>query len=402
MLILFDVDGVLVHSRAYHLGLQKAVAYFSRRMGVGEHTLTQAEIDLFEAQTVTVEWESSAISVAALLIERLRAGLRSRPEVSRLKAALTIEEFWIDLDTLAAEPRVVPRPDFAALARRVGALALAAPNGAKPSRLALELFQADLAGAPWAEAARPLLRRLLAECYDVDASPTHQIVQNFALGHHGYQASYGLPAYFESPALLETADTPLLSPGWRSRLLAERAASRLHCALYTARPSRPPVEVADNLRGYTPEAEMALQLVGLPADLPIIAFGKLEWAARQVGLTAMDIVKPSPVQALAAIAAARTGRERAALEAALAVERGGPLPELYQPCQGEAVHVFEDSASSLRAAAQAVALLNAQGLGLRLVRHGVAPAGSPKRQTLAQTADVVHDDIDAGLAHILG
>ncbi len=383
MIFLFDVDGVLVHSRAYHLGLQKTVEYFSRRLGLSEpHTLTQAEIDLFEANSVTVEWESSAICVAALLLARLAAGARPDPEAAQR------EDFWSLLDTLAAEPVSVPRPDFAALADRVGAITR---PGQKPSLAALEMFTslAPRQGAP--------LRRLLADCYDIDSSPTHQVMQNFAIGHQGYQESYGLTPHFEHHALLETEDTPCLSPALREQLLAERSAGRLFFALYTARPSRPPREVREQLRGYTPEAEMALTLIGLDGDVPTMAFGKLEWAARRAGRSAIDYVKPSPVQALAAIAAAYTGREAEAIDAALAVQRGDRLPDLYAGCANEHVHVFEDSASSLRAVGRAVERLNAYGLNLKLTRHGIAPEGSPKRAALAQIADHVHADINAGL-----
>ncbi|MDW8327294.1 MAG: hypothetical protein RMK99_12060 [Anaerolineales bacterium] len=382
MIILFDVDGVLVHSRAYHLGLQKTVEYFGRRMGLTEpHTLTQAEIDLFEANGVTVEWESSAICVAALLQARLEQSRREE-----LRSA----EFWALLDALAAEPAAVPRPDFAGLARRVGA---ATRPGQRPSLAALEMFAAP-AGAPL------YLITLLGHCYDVHLSPTHQIVQNFALGHRGYAECYGLTPHFEHPALLETEDTPLLSPELRERLLAERAAGRLWFALYTARPSRPPRDVATSPRGYTPEAEMALALLGLDGEAPTMALGKLEWAARRVGRSAVEYVKPSPVQALAAIAAARTGREAEAIDAALAVQRGERLPDLYAACANEHIHVFEDSASSLRAVGHAVELLNGYGLNLRLTRHGIAPAGSPKHAALAPIADRIHTDINAGLQAI--
>jgi phosphoglycolate phosphatase-like HAD superfamily hydrolase len=379
MIILFDVDGVLVHSRAYHLGLQKTVEYFGKRMGLTEpHTPTQVEIDLFEANSVTVEWESSAICVAALLQARLEQSRRDE---------LRSREFWALLDALAAEPAGVPRPDFAALARRVGA---ATRPGQKPSLAALEMFMAPAS-------AHPYLATLLGQCYDVHASPTHQVTQNFALGHRKYAESYGLTPHFEHPALLETEDAPLLSPELRDRLLAERAAGRVWFALYTARPSRPPRDIVTSPRGYTPEAEMALALLGLDGNVPTMAFGKLEWAARRVGRSAMEYVKPSPVQALAAIAAARTGREAEAIEAALAVQRGERLPELYASCANEHVHVFEDSASSLRAVAQAVELLNAYGLNLRLTRHGIAPEGSPKHAALAPIADQLHADINAGL-----
>lgn len=382
MIVLLDVDGVLVHSRAYHLGLQKTVEYFGKRMGLAKpHMPTQAEIDLFEANSVTVEWESSAICVAALLQARLEWSQREE-----LRSA----EFWTLLDALAARPADVPRPDFAALARRVGA---ATRPAQRPSLAALELFAAS-AGAP------PYLVALLGRCYDAHASPTHQVTQNFVIGHRRYAECYGLTPHFEHPALLETEDAPLLSPELRDRLLAERAAGRVWFALYTARPSHPPRDAMTSLRGYTPEAEMALALLGLDGDVPTMAVGKLEWAARRAGRSAMEYVKPSPVHALAAIAAARTGREAEAIDAALAVHRGERLPDVYASCAGEHVHVFEDSASSLRAVAHAVELLNAYGLNLRLTRHGIAPEGSSKHAALAPIAERVHADINAGLQAI--
>src|SRR3972149_5409836 len=102
-----------------------------------------------------------------------------------------------------------------------------------------------------------------------------------------------------------------------------------------------------------------------------------------------------------AIATAHTGLEIESLKAAFAVHRGDHLRYPLSACAGETVHVFEDSSSSLRAVTRAVELLNRQGLGLRLVRHGVAPADSPKRETLARIADVVHEDVNEGLAQIL-
>jgi hypothetical protein len=385
MIILFDVDGVLVHSRAYHLGLQKTVEYFARRMGLTEpYTLTQPEIDEFEASSITVEWESSAIAVAALLLSRL----------SRLKSA-PARAVWDTLAALGAQPGGVPRPDFAALARRVGEVTR---PGQRPSLAALAYLGAD-GGAPHAT----LLSELLGHCYDINRSPTMQVTQNFVVGHALYAQSYGLPPHFEHANLLATADVPRLSPMLRERVLAEREAGRLWFSIYTARPSLPPIEARgrESLIGYTPEAEAALQLCGFDGDVPIIGVGRLEWAARRLGQHSGDLVKPSPVQALAAIAAARTGREVAALEAALALDQHAPLPGLFESCAGEHVHVFEDSASSLRAVALAVQRLNTYGLGLSLTRHGIASPGSPKYHSLVSIADVIHPDINHGLNQIL-
>lgn len=248
------------------------------------------------------------------------------------------------------------------------------------------------------------LEMLLGHCYDISTSPTMQVFQNYVVGHEIYQSSYEATPHFESPALLETEDRPHLTPEMRLRLLAEREAERAWFTLYTARPSLPPREVMNGVvhTGFTPEAEMALHLNGFENGVvPIMAVGRLEWAARRVGKKSGDWVKPSPLQSLAAIATARTGRELEAMEAAHSVATGGHLPEIYAACAGEAVHVFEDSASSLRAVTRAVEMLNTHGLNLTLTRHGIAPVGSPKQAVLAAIADFVHADVNQGLAQIL-
>jgi hypothetical protein len=387
MILLFDVDGVLVHNLAYRAALTQTIAYFSRRLGLGDLTLADADIDVFESQSITVEWDSGAISVAALIVERLKAAPAREPAPA----------FWPALDQLGADPVEIDRPDFSALARRVGAVA--AP-GTLPAHTALSLFLADLDHDPArARYASPLLARLLSNCYDIDRAPAMQVFQNYVLGHAQYADYYGLAPHFESEPLLDQLDRPSLRPEMRDRLLARRSAGGVHPVIYTARPSLAPVEVGP-LRGYTPEAESARRLVGLD-PVPVMAFGKVDWWARQVGLIGADLVKPSPAQSIAAIAAARTGLEVEALKAACAVVRGDHLRYPLTACKDETVHVFEDSPSSLRAVTRGVELLNRQGLNLELVRHGIAPSGSPKRAALEAVADALHEDVNDGLEQVL-
>jgi len=186
----------------------------------------------------------------------------------------------------------------------------------------------------------------------------------------------------------------------RDAVLAGRARGELFPVVFTARPSRTPVEAGGFERGYTPESEMGAELVGL-ADIPVMGFGKLAWWAGQVGRDGSQLVKPSPIHTMAAIGAARSGLEVEAIKAALAAERGAQIRYPLSACAGEAVHVFEDSPSSLHGVALAIERLNRLGLRLTLTRHGVAPAGSPKRATLAEAADCIHDDINDGVREIL-
>lgn len=386
-LFLFDVDGVLVHSRAYHIGLKKAVAYFSSALGLGDHTLTEADIDAFEAATVTVEWELSAIAVARMLIDRLRAA----PPKTTLP-----DTFWALGDLLRAHPHPIARPDFLALAQ---ASAQALP-GQRPSLAMLERFLEEIAHEPYVTALNPVLRELLGHCYDIQRGPTMQIVQAFAVGAEAYRLSYGHPPRLVAESLLETADSPYLSSEWRTRLLDLWRSGALGISLYTARPSLPPREAPDLPLGYTPEAEAALKLVGLEG-IPVMAVGRLQYVAERHGLSAEDLVKPSPVQSLAAMGAAGTGLETDSVEAALRVAQGGPVTGPLVRVAGAEVHVFEDSASSLRSATRAVALLNDHGLGVTLTRHGIAPEGSPKVAALSGIADHVWPDVNTALRHVL-
>jgi phosphoglycolate phosphatase-like HAD superfamily hydrolase len=398
MIILFDVDGVLVENRAYRAGIQQTTRYFSQRLGLDSQEPSDADIDVFEAESITVEWDSCAIVAAALLLERLQAEARTAAGRARLRALP--RDVW---QFLAAVPGRTPKKsqvDFAALARRVGAATRA--NGLLPARAALRLFLDDLRQQDHVpvEFAQPLLENLLGQVYEIDHSPAMQVFQNYVLGDEQYAEHYGLTPLVKGAALLEL-DRPLLRPEVRQAVLARRADGDWFPVVFTARPSRPPLEAGSFGRGYTPEGEMGAGLVGLES-VPVIGFGKLDWLARRFGQAGWELVKPSPVHLMAAIGAARTGLEVESIKAALAVERGDHLRYPLTACAGQDVHVFEDSPSSLRGVAQAVQHLNRAGLGLQLTMHGVAPAGSPKRATLTEVADFVHDDVNQGVQMILG
>src|SRR4026209_1617424 len=105
MIILFDVDGVLVQSRAYRVSLQNTVRYFSQRLGLGEVTLTDEDMEVFESQSITVEGDSGAICVAVLWRERQNAGRPRKPR-GALGAAV---------DKWGARATTIERPDFSAL-----------------------------------------------------------------------------------------------------------------------------------------------------------------------------------------------------------------------------------------------------------------------------------------------
>jgi hypothetical protein len=381
-IFLFDVDGVLIHALGYRVALKRAVEHFATRMGMGDMAPTHAEIDTFEANGVTSEWDSAPMCVGHLLLglarqhpDALRADLLSTLEAAQV-AGVSIE-----------------RPDYTAAAGRVGA----AVGDERPSLTALRLLRAEAAGLSdgTARALGSLLDTLLADTNVVEA-PCTRVFQHYTLGDAGFARTYGQPADFGTPSLLRELDHPLLELSVRARLEAARAGGDLHGAVYTARPSLPPADAPSFPHDYAPEAEIALELVGM-GDWPLMGFGRVRWLAERHGKRRDAYVKPSPVQALAAIGAAASGREAVSVEGGRALfedsQLSGPLAALPPRLT---ITVFEDTASGVRAVMRAGDVLHAQGLEVTVRAVGVAPDG-PKREALAPLADALVYDVNAGV-----
>jgi hypothetical protein len=344
------------------------------------------EIAVFEASGLTNEWDSGAMCVSALLL----AALEARPDLRRV----TLDE---TLAAIRGSGVQLSRPDFTDAAREI---AHHYPDGHLPAVHYLALLTARTDPANLA-----LLHALLGDVYDVVSTPTTRVFQTYTLGSERFAATYGRAAPFESNSYLADYDIPLLTDENRECLLRWSHIPGHGAAIFTARPSLPPADLpgdeppGDPPTGYAPEAELAVELIGLAGKVPLIAQGRVGWLAWRNGRGAAEYIKPSPVQALASIGAAASGSETAALEAAAAlVERGeltGPLAALAD--HRTRVIVFEDAAGGIRAARRAVELLGHAGLEVAFESVGVSPQAD-KRAALAQVADHVVDEINAGLA----
>lgn len=372
-LFLFDVDGVLVESLGYLRALQDTVAHFSRQMGVGDHPPTEEEVRDFEANGLTSEWDSAPACVGALLVERLRCG-----------PSFPLPGHWPDaLAALAACPYPLSRPNYGFLARRVGARLDGSASPAQAVRAVLwDEIQAARSLGAFGASLHALLETLLDQTHDFYHAPVTRHFQHLAIGSQAIAETYGVAPDFDSPAYLHRFDRPLLHPEVRDSLKEAIAGGLIRAALYTTRPSRPPANYGERLPGYSPEAEMARSLVGLE-PCPIIGRGRMRWLARQVGEGVEALVKPSPVQALAAIGAARSGEEAAALEAAWELHCNGRLRLPLAGLDSVTVHVFEDSSGGLEAAARAVTALQAESVPIAFQPYGIAPARSSKAAALS-------------------
>jgi hypothetical protein len=388
-LILFDVDGVLIHPVGYRVALRALVDYFALQMGQPAMGPSDDEIAVFEACGLTNEWDSGAMCVSAMLL----AALETRPDARRA----TLEDTFAAIRGAGVQ---FPRPDFTSTAHEI---ARHHPDGHLPASSYLALLSARTDPATVS-----LLCALLGDVYDVQDAPTTRVFQTYTLGSGRFAATYGQPAPFKSSSCLADYDVPLLAEKNREHLLRWSQAPGHGAAIFTARPSLPPADLPDDEppgdppAGYAPEAELAAELIGLAGKVPLIGQGRVGWLAWRNGRGAAEYVKPSPVQALASIGAAASGSETEALEAAAALfehrELAGPLVGLA----GHPTHVivFEDTAGGIRAAQRAVELLQRAGLEVTFEGVGVSEQ-TDKRAALAQVADHVVDEINAGLLPVL-
>jgi len=197
--------------------------------------------------------------------------------------------------------------------------------------------------------------------------------------------TYDLPAEIETDSLLQRYDQSNIDDTIREKLRQPG----VHLTAFTARPSVPPREVEAPNLGYAPEAEIALDLVGLP-DVPLISFGKLQYLGAQRGYDPETLLKPSPVHALAAIAAALTGKEWASLQAACDWYETGQLKGVFAELPRSLdISIVEDTLGGIRSARAAAEILQKAGLDVTIHAYGLT-SGSAAKSAAFEDADVPH------------
>jgi hypothetical protein len=247
-------------------------------------------------------------------------------------------------------------------------------------------------------AARPvgveeLLVKLFAHVYDFYRAPVTRYFQHLVLGRMAVTQAYGIEPEIDTTSYLERYDQSLLGEAVRDELDRCYDDGRICLALYTARPSLPPVDEAGSTVGFPPEAELARALVGL-GRYPVIGLGKLQWLAERADGDVGRLVKPSPVQALAAIGVAVVGDEAPSLLAALALWQEGMLQSPLADLDRVTVHVFEDRTGGIVAVEQAATLLRNAGIDTDVRAYGIVALDGPKAAAMATYAIPQYTSVD--------
>jgi hypothetical protein len=351
-IILLDIDGVLVQPGGYRAALRATVNHFiDPYFEIDEETLTE-----LEQRGISSEWD-----MAPLLLASYWDSILAEQSMQALPEEVSAAAHEINRQRKVEVPRRLSVPSFDLVA------------GQYPAQTA---FQAGC----FLSIPSPLRKNLLTQTRSVLASHTMRIFQHFTLGSKKFSATYDLSAELETESFLLTHDTSKINEEIRSKLLQPDH----HLAAFTARPSAPPREIAGSFPGYAAEAELALELVNLK-DIPLIAFGKLEYLASQYQLDPAALLKPSPVQALAATLAAWTGEEWASLQAAdqwreIGKLNGGfeQLPKTFE------LMVVEDTMGGIRSVRAAGGILQAAGFNVAVRALGLTSGSIMKASVFEQ------------------
>jgi hypothetical protein len=354
--LLLDIDGVLVKPGGYRAALHATLNYFVNLMGLPHFEFPEEKLAGFERRGITSEWDMVPLLLAVL---------------------------WDDI--LSHQPEFKLPSDVASAAVEIGK----SLNGYIPSDLHIPEFEL-VAGQYPADTAlhkglfssipEQLRTNLLRRSRDVHFSQTMRLFQQYTLGSRAFTETYNLTAEIETESFLHKYDQSNINDSIRAKLCQPG----IHLTAFTARPSAPPREVEAPPLGYAPEAEIALDLIGLP-DIPLISFGKLQYLGEQRGYDPETLLKPSPVQALAGIAAALTGNEWLSLQAACDwFETGqltGVLTELPQTLD---ISIVEDTLGGVRSVWAAGEILKKAGLDVHVHAYGLTSGSAAKMAAFEQ------------------
>jgi len=349
-ILLLDIDGVLVKPGGYRAALHATLNYFVNLMGLPHFEFPEEKLAGFERRGITSEWDMVPLLLAVL---------------------------WDDI--LSHQPiRNLPS-DVSSAAREIGNYL----NGNVPSDLHIPEFELVVGEYPadtalqngfFVSIPEQLRTNLLHRSRDVHFSQTMRLFQQYTLGSRAFAETYQLPAEVETESLLRKYDHSNINDSIREKLRRPG----IHLTAFTARPSAPPREVEAPPLGYAPEAEIALDLVELP-DIPMISFGKLQYLGEQRGYDPEVLLKPSPVQALAGIAAALTGNEWASLQAACDWHETGQLTGvLAELPKAFDVTIVEDTLGGVCSVLAAGEILQYAGLDVDVRAYGLTSGSAAK------------------------
>lgn len=383
---LFDLDSVLVYPGGYQTAFYQTIRYILQDVDL-EYLLPDNELyNLYEANAVTSEWDKIPITLAIIF----EAVYQCNPQ-------LTVPSTFTDaLHQIQSSSLKPVKIDFSQV---VAVIIDTFKQAETPSLGLLRAIKSQQLPSPYDRwITTPFLPDLLQTTRDIHHSYPIRILQNYVLGSQRFQEVYHLPEEVESESLMLKNDRILISPGSLQCILDYQNNDIIKVAALTFRPSLPPREIQSDINGYSPEAEIALNRLQLNF-IPLIGYGRIAYLAKHVNATPDKLIKPSPVQALAGIAAAWMDNEWQALTWAYEIYRN-PSQEIHKLLPPHfQLHIFEDSTLGIISSRSAVQLL--EKIGYRIDMHAWGISSTPEKTKSLEAAGVpVFPDVNLAISKL--
>jgi hypothetical protein len=388
-IFLFDIDGVLLKPHGYRKAFFDTFSYWMGLVGIKANLPEREILSLFEAYGITNEWDMLAICMS-IILDRVcvenEISIRSH-QVKGLMQELSEHQ----LPELQVNYRDV-----------IQQMASIYHLHEIPC---VSVFQNCNAAHFPALYQQPILEDVLCTTRNMQENLCTNLFQNHILGSDLYQQTYQRPAWFNCESYLGKYDLPIVSEEWVGWIKDNADRPEIKFVGLTARPSKGPRSVEIPSGGaYSPEAELAMEVMGLP-NLLFIAYGKLQYLADQLGITAEEILKPSSFHALAAIFTSLVGDEWIGLQQAAGfmhrINSEFPLMQsaispMEIPMDLE-LSVFEDSQGGIKAVMEAADLLRSAGIRVTTIPYGITQ-NKDKANTLESLGVTVFPTINEALS----
>jgi hypothetical protein len=382
---LFDLDGVLVSPGGYRAAAKAAIQYFLELMGIKVAAPDNRIFEHFEAIGISSEWDMVPLTVAIYLEEALHVIEIPKEKFNLIELMNFIKQIGVQLPNVNWEEyfekfktvlvkELSPSDSVLSNIKNFGA------NSILPSLFGMTM-----------------LDELLADTRLPEFSLTTRLFQNLVLGSDMFHRTYPFEPLVDCESYLEKFDVALIKSTTWKRITLRIREQDLHCAVYTLRPSLAALGSGFSSQSFSPEAEMALRLVKAP-PISLIGYGQISCLAETIKQTPDSLLKPNPVQALAAIGAALCNDEWKALQWAYLLPQandhephdeilGIKIPEKIR------VNVFEDSSYGIQAVWEAAKILKNHKIESGVAAWGIA--SSPlKINALKMQGAKVSDNIN--------
>lgn len=408
-IFLFDVDGVLVEPVAYRSGVGKTLQLLCTKIGLADGaSLAPSLNEILHMESCGIHdvWDMTNIMFAQILLN-LHCKLLEEGTNLNLPGESVQAKFEAIRNAGCSS---IPRPPYLELAD-----AIAKEPSAKvmphPPDVAKRILNemAVKTGSEWARSGwLDIFEHFLSHTRSAFDNTATRFFQNIILGKDVFERTYGLPDEYGGTSLLQEQDKALLRPNTAERIRTACNQNQLRCAIYTARPSLPPPQPPGfgplDSQGYSPEAELAVQMAHMNG-FPVVGMGTMEWLAKTHSRRTEDLTKPNTTQALSALIAALKGTCETSI-----VEEGYALDfvheelkdSMLEPLLGEpsSVYVFEDTISGITPLKTVESRLQQLGCQIEVVPYGIANSAS-KSAALAKAAAKVYSDVNDAVSDAL-